>query len=583
MKRPPHPHEIRGSHRLLIQSLLLLAAIPGLMLGSLLANQSPTVTIVPKGPLADLGTPAIVTFEFDASDPDGQVVAVDIFDNGGWITSLTQRPFQISREWWVGAHSLRARAKDNEGAIGLSTPIPFTVQAPTPVSLKPVRREGSDLVLEWSGGNGPFLVEMQTDLQDAWTPLQMTGSNRVARVPVGGTNLFLQINDTAISGTRNYDATLSGANVIPSPVDTPATAAVWMSIYHSTVTFRIEYSGLTAPLSAVRMHGPAATNDLAPAMFDLTAYHEGKVSTSGVLSGSLVLSTEQKLAFLGGQAYVTLVESGKTTESLRGQLLPRPLGYEKDHDNNFTFLVCTANGSAYDTSGWTFEFGNPVVTTGQNPTGNRPWVKGNSGGKTTFQLTCGRENNSDVADEFRAAAFGYSALDQEFPKMVAAHVHANGDTKIPKEMNFFFPVKMTTDTGVVLWMFLGQNGSGKGWLGDIKVAVEAAKEGYEAYKDADEGNLWDSFTSVVKFLSKTAEFAGLFTNAWTVAVVGTTGHPAFIADLKYQQPPTIDTYTTAQLIAGGTTGNGQTQLFEIQPEVPYPSPEQMKIVVQSPR
>ena len=570
MNPPAVPNGIPGSHPLWIQSLVLLVAMPSLLIGSLRANQSPTVTIVPKNPVSDLATPAVVTFEFDATDPDGQVVAVDVFDNGGWITSLTQRPFQLSREWWAGAHRLRARARDNEGGIGYSTPIPFTVQAPSPVVLKPVRRDGGDLVLEWSGGKGPFLVEMQSDLRDAWTVVELTGSNRTARVPVADTHLFFQVNDTAVSATRNYDAALSGAQVLPSPVDTPATAVAWMSLFHSTVTFRIDYSGLTKPLSAVRVHGPATTNQVGPAVLDVTAFHQGPVGTSGSLSGSLVLSAEQKLAFLGGQTYVTLVESGKTTESVRGQLLPRPLGYEKDHDNTFTFDVSGAS-----TSDWTFEFGEPVVTSGQNPSGHRPYVSSNTGKSVTFTLTCGRKNNSDVATSFQNAGFS------SFNPPVSAHLHIDGGTAIPTEMNFYFPVTVTTDRGLVLKMYLGQNGSGKGWKGDLKTVGEAAKDGYDAYKDLEQGKWWDSFKSCYDFLK---DITGLGSdNTWSLTVVGTPTYPAFIADLEYTQNPYPYVYTTSQLIVGGVLPDGRTQLMEIQPWTPFPNDDHLEILVQDPR
>lgn len=566
----PAPRGIRPFRLSWIQALVLLGAIPSLLVGSLRANQNPTVTIIPQGPVTDLATPAVVSFGFDATDPDGQVVAVDVFDNGGWITSLTNRPFQLSREWWAGAHRLRARARDNEGGIGLSTPIPFTVQAPSPVVLKPVRRDGADLVLEWSGGKGPFLVEMQSDLRDAWTILEATGTNRTARVPVSDTHLFLQVNDTAVSATRNYDAALSGTQVLPAPIDTPATAVASMRLFHSTVTFRIDYSGLTTPLSAVRVHGPAATNQVGPAVLDLTAFHVGPVGTSGSLSGSLVLSAEQKLAFLGGKTYVTLVESGKTTESIRGQLLPRPLGYEKDHDNTFTFDVSGASASE-----WVFEFGAPVVTSGQNPGDSRPYVSANAGNSVTFTLTCGRKNDSNVATSFQNAGFS------SFNPPVSAHLHIDGGTAIPTGMNFYFPVTVMTDQGLVLQMYLGQNGSGKGWKGDLKTVGEAAKDGYDAYKDLEQGKWWDSLKSCYDFLK---DLTGLGSeNTWSLTVVGTPEYPAFIADLQYTQNPYPYVYTTSQLNVGGVLPDGRTQLLQIQPWTPFPNDDHLVIVVQNPR
>ena len=571
-----------GSPRLThLLALTLSSIVPAIAFGTLLANQDPTVTIIPKTPLTNLTTPAVVAFEFDAKDTDGEVVGVDVFDKGGWIASLTNRPFQMQREWWAGAHQLQARARDNAGGTGFSAAVPFTVKAPTPVALKPIRRDGNDLVLEWSGGDGPFLVELQTELQQGWTILESTGSNRVARVPVTGSQMFLQVNDTAITGTRNYDATLSGSQVRPSPVTSTATAGAWMSLYHSTVTFRIEYSGLASPPTAVRIHGPAATNGLAAQLLDLLPYHQGPTGTSGVLAGSLVLSTEQKQAFVAGQTYVTIVESGKSTETLRGQLLPRPLGYEKDHDEDFTFVVLNSGGGGYDTSRWRFEFGDPVVTSGQNPHNNRPSVTENSGGKITFQLTCGRKSDSHVADLYRAAGFGYSDLNKEFPNKVAAHLHIDGGTQIPNELNFYFPVKITTETGITLQMYLGQQGSGKGWKGDLEAAGEAAKEGYDVFKDLAGDKLWSSFKDFKKFLDDLAKLGS--DNSWSVIVVGTLLDPAFIADLEFRQSPYPATYTTNQLICGGPTSTGLKQLFQIQPEVPFVDPSKMVIYVQGPK
>ena len=572
----PLPQVVHSSLKAIVAGTAI-----ALTLESALANQNPTVSIVPKASLTDLGTPAVVPFEFEAADPDGQVVAVDVFDNGGWIASLTNRPFQIHREWWVGEHQLRARARDNEGGVGFSTSVPFTVKAPTPVALKPVRRDGDDLILEWTGGQGPFLVELQADLRDTWTILQSTGSERVARIPISGPGGFVQVNDTAVSGTRNYDAALTGLQVKPAPVETGASAQAQATLYHSTLTFRIEYKGLATPLAAIRVHGPATPNTLGAALLDLLPFHQGTPGTSGILAGSIVLTADQKLAFVGGQTYVSIVESGKTTESLRGQFLPRPLGYEKDHDENFTFSVLKTTGGNYDTSQWIFEFGDPVVTSGQNPHGNRPWLKSKSGGQITFQLTCGRKSSSDIANGFRAASFGFSDLNRLFPNQIAAHLHVDGSTQIPTDMNFFFPVKVTTENGIVFPMFLGQNGSGKGWKGDLETAGEAAKEGYDSYKDLVDGKLWDSFKSFVKFLEDTAKLGS--ENDWSLAVIGDTAHPAFIAEQQYQQSPYPYVYTTNQLIAGGQTPTGATQMFYFQQVTPFYADAKMVLLVDQPR
>ncbi|MBK9138777.1 MAG: CHRD domain-containing protein [Verrucomicrobia bacterium] len=284
-------------------------------------NAAPTVAITAPANNATLTAPAVVTITADAADSDGTVASVEFLNNGLPLGSDSTSPYSWLADLPVGSHVLTARATDNLGASATSAPINVTVVAPPPISLNPPTLAAGNLVVTWTGGGGPFLVETKSDLAQAW-PGQVQGvTERSAQVPAGGAAGFVRVADTAVIGPLALTSTLSGANERPTPVVSPGTGSGTFSLDGSTLTLTITYSGLSGPATAAHIHGPAGPEENAPMMINLAPFHSGAFGTSGTMAGSVILTPEQKAALLTGRTYVNIHTANFPAGEIRGQIL----------------------------------------------------------------------------------------------------------------------------------------------------------------------------------------------------------------------------------------------------------------------
>ncbi|MBI3414969.1 MAG: hypothetical protein HY043_06550, partial [Verrucomicrobia bacterium] len=103
--------------------------------GSSNVNTPPTVAIATPGSGAIYAAPATVALAVNASDPNGTIAKVEIFQGATLLTTLTSAPFNFS---WAnvspGAYSLTAKATDNAGATTISAAIGITVNPPPNVA-----------------------------------------------------------------------------------------------------------------------------------------------------------------------------------------------------------------------------------------------------------------------------------------------------------------------------------------------------------------------------------------------------------------------------------------------------------------
>ena len=95
---------------------------------------------VPQGiwsPAVELATPAhgavfsafqTITVTSNASDPDGTVVRVDYYANGGFVTSTFAAPWTVSGQVGPGTYVIHAVAVDNMGIPSRSKPRTIFVQ-----------------------------------------------------------------------------------------------------------------------------------------------------------------------------------------------------------------------------------------------------------------------------------------------------------------------------------------------------------------------------------------------------------------------------------------------------------------------
>ena len=110
-----------------------------------------------------------------------------------------------------------------------------------------------------------------------------------------------------------FTAKLDGAQQVP-PVQTTATGfgSFVMDTAANTVTFHVEFSGLSSAETAANIHGPAATGNSAGILFPLPP------GTPKI--GTISISDSDEATFLGGQTYVNVHSTLNPNGEIRGQI-----------------------------------------------------------------------------------------------------------------------------------------------------------------------------------------------------------------------------------------------------------------------
>jgi hypothetical protein len=284
-------------------------------------NAAPTVAITAPADNAVLVAPAVIALTATAADTDGTVTDVQFLNNGIPLGSDATSPYSLLVDLPVGSHVLTARATDNLGASTTSAPVNVTVLAPLPVRLDAPVLAGGNLVLTWSGGGGPFLVETKGSLSEPW-PGQVQGvTAQTAQIPAASAAGFVRVADTAVIGPLAMTSGLAGANERPNPVNTPATGTGTLTLSGNTLTFEFTYTGLTGVGTAAHIHGPAGPDEIAPPMLDLAPFNGGAFGTSGTIAGTVILTAEQKAALLSGRTYMNIHTGNFPAGEIRGQIV----------------------------------------------------------------------------------------------------------------------------------------------------------------------------------------------------------------------------------------------------------------------
>lgn len=118
---------------------------------------------------------------------------------------------------------------------------------------------------------------------------------------------------------RRFEATLSGAAEVP-PTQSAGTGKAVASLDAATKTlsWTVEYSGLTGPATAGHIHGPAGPDANAGVMVPFTG------DLASPIKGTAQLTDEQIAALEGGQTYVNIHTAAHPPGEIRGQLRAVP-------------------------------------------------------------------------------------------------------------------------------------------------------------------------------------------------------------------------------------------------------------------
>ncbi len=180
----------------------------------------------------------------------------------------------------------------------------------------------TNVVLTWSGGVGPYLVQEKESLDDStWGTVASTADRSASFLNYEDMNVF-RTADLAGNGAIPFTVYLTGAAERPQPVNSAAIGTGAFSLEGNTLHFDIRYSGLSGPAILAHIHGRATAAEAAGVLVNLAPFNGGAFGSSGTLSGSVTLTPDQKSAILAGQTYVNIHTDANKSGEIRGQIAP---------------------------------------------------------------------------------------------------------------------------------------------------------------------------------------------------------------------------------------------------------------------
>jgi len=120
----------------------------------------------------------------------------------------------------------------------------------------------------------------------------------------------------------NFKADLSGASEVP-PVTTSGKGSATASLNTATkmLTWSVDYSGMSGPVTAGHIHGPAAAGTNAGVLVPLAS---NPASLASPIKGSATLTDAQISDLEAGRAYINLHTDANKGGEIRGQLQRSP-------------------------------------------------------------------------------------------------------------------------------------------------------------------------------------------------------------------------------------------------------------------
>jgi hypothetical protein len=130
---------------------------------TVISNSPPTVSITSPTNGASFIAPANVTIQAAASDSDGSVTNVQLFDGVTSLGNATSSPYSFSANLALGSHTLTAVASDNLGATTTSSNVLIKVVTPVQIILSsPKRISASALQFDYSADPGLSYVVLRS-------------------------------------------------------------------------------------------------------------------------------------------------------------------------------------------------------------------------------------------------------------------------------------------------------------------------------------------------------------------------------------------------------------------------------------
>jgi hypothetical protein len=123
------------------------------------------------------------------------------------------------------------------------------------------------------------------------------------------------------AATSAFKASLHGKNEVP-PNNTTGTASVTVTYDPATkrISWEGTYTGLTGPVTAAHIHGPADPGKNAPPVVWLSKKGDSDPNFPSPFTGSAELTDEQAKELMFGRYYVNIHTKANPAGEIRGQL-----------------------------------------------------------------------------------------------------------------------------------------------------------------------------------------------------------------------------------------------------------------------
>lgn len=283
---------------------------------------------------------------------DGRINAFDPATGAfaGTLTDASGKPFSVPGLWDLkfgnggqggDANTLYFTA-GIAGGHSLEDHGLFARLAAAVPRLTSVVDDGVAVTLGWGGGIGPFLLQEKADLADAaWFDV-LTTTNRsvtVAKVSPGG---FFRVVNQAATTVLPFTVLLNGASEVPATPNGTGFGVGQLAIAGSNLTYRISFSGLSAPATAAHIHSPATATNSAGVQVPL-----GNVpgATAGTIAGSTSLTAAQLADIVNGRAYVNIHNTNHPGGEIRGQIVPLQIGVTLNGASEVPPVTTAATGT----------------------------------------------------------------------------------------------------------------------------------------------------------------------------------------------------------------------------------------------
>jgi len=196
------------------------------------------------------------------------------------------------------------------------------VPAANVIQISSITRNDTNIVVSWTGGVGPFLVEGKGEIYEpAWRTVGASATQSIT-LPITGESLFLRVVDMAGNGATPFSLSMSGDAERPNKTTTTGSGTGILVLEGNTLHFDIRYQGLLSSATLAHIHTNGNAQVAGPVGVNLQPFNGGSFSTNGMLAGSVTLTPQVKAEILAGKAYVNVHTTNYPGGEIRGQIAP---------------------------------------------------------------------------------------------------------------------------------------------------------------------------------------------------------------------------------------------------------------------